>query len=400
MGELLKFFPLKSKFPIRFWHPNFYIMAIRFLLLCLFVHGFLSGQKVYRGLVLDSLTLRPLRYANFLWNDGQGAISNEEGGYELFLDTQDDSLIRLSHIGYRDLQLKVQDLKDTIYLSPTTYKLDEIVLIDTEDLKNKILSNFQKNLSSETRCKQFFYKQFLKENDKYVNYLEAIGKVEKYSKKEDQVIYLEGVRKTDNLITSYINFKFQSLSRLFERVSQNIVDNGEITDYDWVSPLVIEATVRDYRTKTEYLLTINTEDYSIQKVMKNDITNELNKKIFSKTMYIENEKREVEGFLQGEVFEYDFKKIGDQYILNRIYHKGKGILLSKDKSIKHSFLSEQLYITTDVSANCHSKKGLTRLRAGKSLAKVNAKYEGWSSVNSVLPLKEQKQILSTLGKVE
>lgn len=375
-------------------------MKFQCTFLLIFLTGLLSAQETYTGLVLDSLTHAPMRYANFSWNNGQGAISNEEGGYELSFNPEDSPLITVTYIGYRDLELNSKALKDTLYLSPEAYKLDEVVLIDTDDLKNKILSNFKNNYDTDAACAEFFYKQFLKENDQYVNYLEAIGEVKNALNAEDQVIYIQGVRKTDNLITSYINFNFQSLSRLFKRVSKNMLNDAEILDYKWISPSVIEATIKDYSTKKRYVLTINTSDYSIQKVVKNDLTDQLDENIFSKTMYIDRRKKEVAGFLQGEFFEYEFKKVGDTYHLSRMYHKGKGVVLSKDQSMEHQFVSEQLYVATNTLGSCSTKEGHLRLKKGKALRKVHAKYKDWSKVNGILPLKEQQQILNTLGELK
>lgn len=374
---------------------KFQCTFLLFFLTCL-----LSAQETHTGLVLDSLTRAPMRYVNFSWNNSQGAISNEEGRYELFFNAEESALVTVSYMGYRALELNIKALKDTLYLSPEVHKLDEVVLIDTDDLKNKILSNLKKNYETESDCAEFFYKQFLKENDKYVNYLEATGEVKKALNIEDQVIFIQGVRKTDNLITSYINFNFQSLFRLFKRVSKNILNDGEILDYKWVSPIIIEATIKDYNTKKSYFLTIDTSDYSIQKVVKNDLTEELDEKIFSKTMYIDRRKKEVEGFLQGEFFEYDFKKVGDKYHLNRIYHKGKGVLISKDRSINHRFLSEQLYVATNTLGSCTAKAGYLRLKRGKALRKVHKKFKAWARLNGILPLKEQQQILNTLGAMK
>lgn len=377
-------------------------MKYNTIFLFFFTLTFLSAQNNYRGIVLDSLSGEPMKYANFIWENGHGAITNEEGGYEFFVKTNDSLLITISYIGYHDLQLNLRELNDTIYLSPKAYELDEVVVIDTDDLKKKILVNFNKNYELNSSCVEFFYKQFLKENDKYVNYLESIGVVKKLVDIEGQELYIKGVRKTENLITSYVNFRFQSISRLFDRISKNILKDGEITDYDWIAEKLIEVTVKDYETEKDYLLTIDTSDYSIQKVIKSDLTEGFNKKIFSKTMYINNKRHEVDGFLQGEFFEYDFKKVKGKYFLNHIYHKGKGILLSKDKTVKHQFISEQLYLTTNISSSCNPKKNYSQLKRGRDLRDINAKLdqEQWSKLNAILPLKEQLEIISTLGKVE
>ncbi|MEP3210728.1 MAG: carboxypeptidase-like regulatory domain-containing protein [Maribacter sp.] len=362
----------------------------------------LTCQEDNRGIILDSVTKEPLRYAALSWNSSQGAIANEEGRYELFLNSSDSVHITISHIGYKELRLNSMALSDTIYLSPKAYELDEIVLIDTDDLKNKILSSLNKNYDSNPDCDAFFYKQFLRENGAYVNYLEATGLVTYLSSVETPEVFIKGLRKTDNLITSYINMRSGGIIGLLRATAADLLKAGSIVDYNWITSDLIEAIVEDENTKTLSTLTINIYDYAIIKVLQNSLTDGLEHKYNNQTIRIDGKKIEFNGYLQGAFLEYDYRKIGGKYYLNRIYQKGKGILVSTDGSMKHQFVSEQLYLTTKTLLNCPEKVQMIRLKKGKSLRKLKVKYhtEDWARLNGILPLKEQQQILSTLGKLK
>jgi len=376
-------------------------MKFKLFLAVSFLIEIISGQEAHYGTIIDSLSLDPIPYVSLEWSSKKGTITNEQGRYRIFFESlNDSSSITISHLGYHDIFLKQNELSDSIHLVSKTYRLNEVIVVDTYDLKNKVLSNFKRNYASEEVCEAFFLKQFLKENGKYVNYLEAMGMVKNRLKPESTKVYLQGVRKTDNLITPYINFVYQNIHKLIGRTINAILQDGEITNFDWVDSNFIEASVENQETKEKHLLTIDTSDYSIRKVIKNTITNELKNKFQWETIRDEGKKIEYEGFLQGELLEYDFKKIADKYHLNRIRQRVKAVLVSKDKSIKHEFISEQLYLTTEIIATCEKSEVMKPLKRGKALRDINVKRnpEQWQELNAILPLKEQQKILDALGK--
>jgi hypothetical protein len=170
----------------------------------------------------------------------------------------------------------------------------------------------------------------------------------------------------------------------------------------WLNSEVVEALIEDSNSKEKYYLTIDTNDYSIQKVTKNNLTNEIDNKYNNTTIRIDGKKVEFDGYLQGALLEFEYKKIGDKYHLHRLYHKGKGILVSTDGALKHQFISEQLYLNTQVLKTCNEKLPNIKLKKCKSLRKINTKYnkEDWSRLNTILPLKEQKLILDARGRAK
>jgi hypothetical protein len=371
-----------------------------FLICFLFVNSVLS-QIAQHGIVVDSNSLEPIPYVNISWSNSKGTITNEQGNFKYFSEGDDDSYsIYISHLGYENKIIPRTVFPDSIYLVRKTYQLNEVTVIDTKDLKNKILKNMDNNYDSEKTCESFFIKQFLQENGDYVNYLEALGVIENRSKPDILKVNIKGVRKTDDLITSYINFIHQNVYLLLTEATTEIINKGEIIGYDWVDSNIIEATLEEYKTKQKYLLTIDTSDHSIQKVVKNTLTNELKHKFQWETIRDEGEEIEFEGFLQGKLLEYDFKKVEGKYYLNRIRHKVKAVLVSKDNSIKHEFISEQLYLTTQVISDCQTKE-MKALKRGKALNDLKIKdynKESWQVLNAILPLVEQQKILNVLGK--
>lgn len=372
-----------------------------FSILCFF--SFMVNAQVENGgVILDSQSKTPLNYAALSWRNGQGTITNEEGKYQLFINSEDSVLITVSFIGYQELILNSNELKDTLYLTPKYFELDEVTVIDTDDLKNKVLSHFEKNYNTNLNCQDFFYKQFLKENDKYVNYLEAIGLVNWSSSNQNPEVFIKSVRKTEDLVSSFVNVKSGEIIGLLQSTTKDLLKEGQIIRYDWITSELIEAVVEDKLTKEVVTITINTSDYSIQRVVKNNLSDKLDNKYSNQTIRVNNKKIEFDGYLQGSLLEYDFKKIGDKYYLNRVFQRGKGILLSTDGRMKYQFISEQHYLSIKIRNSCDVKNQILKLEKGKSLKSIKRKIkeENWSRLNGILPLKEQQHILNTLGKLE
>ena len=213
-------------------------------------------------------------------------------------------------------------------------------------------------------------------------------------------VKIKGVRKTDNLITPYINFIHQNIHKLLGRTTAAIIKEGAMIDYHWVGPNHIAATLEHRKTGEKYILTIDPGDYSIQKVTKNDLTDKLRNRFEWETIYDDGNKLEFHGYLQGELLEFDFRKSEGNYYLNKVRQKRKAVLLSKDESIRHEFVSEQLYITTEVSSDCRSN-GMKTLKKGKALKEIEMTHDeqNWHLQNTLLPLKEQQIILDDLGRV-
>lgn len=377
-------------------------MRPQYLLLFFFFINSLYGQFVHKGVIVDSVSLEPISYVNISWSSSKGTITNEQGKFKYISEGYDENIsIYISHLGFENKIIPRAVLSDTIYLVQKTYQLNEVTVIDTKELKNKILKNIEINYDSGKTCESFFIKQFLQENGDYVNYLEAVGVVENRSKSDILKVKIKGVRKTDNLITPYINFIHQNIYLLLTEATTEIINKGKIIDYDWVDSNIIEATLEEYKTKQKYLLTIDTSDHSIQRVVKNTLTNELKNKFQWETIRDEGEEKEFEGYLQGKLLEYDYKKIEGKYYLNRIRHKVKAVLISKDNTIRHEFLSEQLYLTTEVTSDCQTKE-MKALKRGKALNDLKIKdynNESWQFLNAILPIAEQQKILNELGDV-
>jgi hypothetical protein len=94
----------------------------------------LSAQT--KGVVMDSISKLPIPYVS-IWveNENIGVTSEENGNFEMNTIDKNKNLI-FSALGYAKKKVRVSKAA-TVYLNPTAYQLDEIVLINKKETRKK-----------------------------------------------------------------------------------------------------------------------------------------------------------------------------------------------------------------------------------------------------------------------
>ncbi len=102
------------------------------------------GQDVMTiaATILDGKTKEPVSFVNIGFAEkGVGTVSNENGNFSLswkIEDIEEDTILQISSIGYETKNLPIASLdvltsyKEIVYLAPTQYALDEVVLVNEE----------------------------------------------------------------------------------------------------------------------------------------------------------------------------------------------------------------------------------------------------------------------------
>jgi hypothetical protein len=118
------------------------------LLLVCFGNLLVRGQQINQGVLLDSVTKKPIEFANIgLIGKGYGTVSNEKGEYRFSIpDTLLSGTIKISIIGYKPKTFLAKgfDKRKNILLSQSSIPLNEIK-VAAKKLKIKVVGNETKN---------------------------------------------------------------------------------------------------------------------------------------------------------------------------------------------------------------------------------------------------------------
>ena len=118
------------------------------LLLLLSVFAFLlaqAQQKEFNGRVVDAETGDPLPYVTIYVSPGNGTLTNEEGNF--MISAKDEENLRISCIGYKQVNLKVSDLPMIVKLQPFAKDLQEITVlpVPVRDVLSQTIKKLKKD---------------------------------------------------------------------------------------------------------------------------------------------------------------------------------------------------------------------------------------------------------------
>lgn len=131
--------------------------------LFLFFLTFITKAQEVKGAILEVVTNLPIPYAT-VSVDNNYTFTNEQGEFNLktYIYNSNDSIL-ISAIGYKDLKLSIKNLTDRIYLSPSPYELNEVVLLnkkpDINQLIEKVNASFEKNYATRLDKKLVFLRE-------------------------------------------------------------------------------------------------------------------------------------------------------------------------------------------------------------------------------------------------
>lgn len=112
----------------------------------LLVFSFQLSSQV-DGIIIDSQSLDPISFAHIqISGSKKGFTANLEGYYSIKI--RDTDTLVVSAIGYKTKLISKLDVKDTIVLNPTSYKLTEVIIqnqskqLEIGRIKKQIFSNY------------------------------------------------------------------------------------------------------------------------------------------------------------------------------------------------------------------------------------------------------------------
>jgi hypothetical protein len=126
-----------------------------------------TAQNI-KGKIMDAATGESIPYANIKVNESENLVSNGEGYFSLSeSNSQDETLLVVSYLGFVNQQLTVRELKKrdfTIKLLAGIYELDDVEVSNVKPNPYEIMANVKANLSRNYTTSQkgskemFFYR--------------------------------------------------------------------------------------------------------------------------------------------------------------------------------------------------------------------------------------------------
>jgi hypothetical protein len=136
--------------------------TIIFFSFFVFQLSIIQAQQV-KGRVLDSGSKEPIPYANVIFGEHKGVVTNEEGFFS-FTSEEIPAHLEISSLGYETLELRPQEIANGIvYLKPANIELKEVFLSNkelspreiVELAKEKVADNYDFDLGQ----KRVFYRE-------------------------------------------------------------------------------------------------------------------------------------------------------------------------------------------------------------------------------------------------
>ena len=136
-----------------------------FFLFFLFVQANSSVAQEVRARVLDAGTKQPIPYANIIFGENSGTVTNEEGFFSYNpKDEKQPGMLVISSLGYESVEIEPNQLTDgVILLKPSSIELREVYLsnknLSPKEIIRKVKENLATNYSSDLSQNRIFFRQ-------------------------------------------------------------------------------------------------------------------------------------------------------------------------------------------------------------------------------------------------
>ena len=122
--------------------------------------------------VVDSNTGKPLPFASVYVSGSNSTITNVEGDF--FIDVAPTDTIRFTYVGYKTVFQEAKDLGTKVQMQPDDLSLDEVTVLGTDLIMQKVLEKLNKEYKKQKRVQSnFFYRQLTYCNDRCNAFLES-----------------------------------------------------------------------------------------------------------------------------------------------------------------------------------------------------------------------------------
>ena len=339
--------------------------------ICVFIITLSFSQNNISKYLVDKETKAPLKSAT-IHNANDYTVTNDDGHF-VFYSANDSVTIKM--LGYETLKTTFKALsrtKDTLYLTPKPFQLDEVTL-SNKYILSEAYNHITSNYPVEPFVEDFFLRCVLKRNGELVKIEDFSGRVKRdklFGVKKEYAFQILNMRKfgieKKGLRTD--DFELLSLDGLFDWYSNNFLLSSKEFKFSYpkmideihqqVSHIAINE--EDYLKGIGFFI-INTDDYAIKERLY-----KINPKVIDKipfTKKLAGKYRAIDYYLR-EKCEKDSKN--NKYFISNGVMTQKVELYTQGERIVYD-VSFELIVThpfSDLStfkANVNGKKELFKL---------------------------------------
>lgn len=214
--------------------------------------------------IVDSITRTPVPFATVQWSSDKGIITNEEGQFNLIIDTpiQPKDSIFISCMGYETLGQTFDQFKDSIiYLSPKAIALNNVIVSNkqytADEIINLVQENLDKNYNSDLTKKKIFFRERYFQNLNKTNYSKFESTITAFNSQFlDSVI--RSIPKTEERYTETLFELYGNYEKDNQKI--NLIKASELYDKN------SEMDVKDLEAKFNKIIKENVRTDSYFKV--------------------------------------------------------------------------------------------------------------------------------------
>jgi hypothetical protein len=192
------------------------------------------------GQIIDSASHKPLAYSTIkIENTTQGIISNEAGYFQLLVpDSLKNSHLSISYLGYKSYRNSISALmnkSNVIKLSESKIAINELIIrqITPETIIKRAIRRIEHNYPIEPFISNGYYREVLKENGIFIQYLESYLNTYNFSyldTSQSQVKIVEAQKRDD---LQSIHFMQKEVKNRYKRITKRAKKKGEeVEDLD------------------------------------------------------------------------------------------------------------------------------------------------------------------------
>lgn len=158
------------------------VISFVFAIIAFFSTTIIYGQNYIQvtGRVVDSLTHKPLPYTTIkIVGTTQGIITNEKGYFQILIpDSLRNKDLNFSFMGYNSFRESISSLRNKnnlISLGQSKFKIPEVIIRQNtpEMIIKMAIRRIKDNYPDKPYASNGYYREVLKENGNYIQYLEA-----------------------------------------------------------------------------------------------------------------------------------------------------------------------------------------------------------------------------------